>query len=88
MNKLSLLGASLAAVFLIGCAANPPKPIPLPNGGTGYSVTCFNENKGCYMDAAALCKGPYEMVDRSTQLTALGYGQFMSTIDYIVQCKQ
>jgi len=86
MNPKAIILA-LSTVALAGCST-PRKPIPLPNGGQGFSVSCINDQETCYKDAATTCKGPYELTDRTSQITYLGYGQTMTTLTYMVECKK
>lgn len=58
---------------LAACAAPAPRPVQLPNGHSGYSLSCNGTARNiadCMNLAAKFCGGPYTVVDRDSAATA------------------
>jgi len=60
-----------AAIALLGCQANAPRAVTLPNGKQGYTDRCdgtVNEFRACMKAAEKVCGGHYEIVEREQPL--------------------
>jgi hypothetical protein len=65
MRSLLLLSIALA-----GCVGT--KPMPLPDGGSGYALQCPDQ-ASCYRKAAKVCGGKYEVLNESTGFLGADY---------------
>lgn len=68
MKRLSVL----AVILLSSCMNAPPKNVLLPDGRTGFSVSCDGRSDSianCMNAAAAQCGGAYDVVDRQEAST-------------------
>lgn len=76
--KYQTIGLAVLALALTSCADGPKvKPVTLPSGASGYYVTCDlsgHDWTECYDAAGKVCKGPYEITDKSESSTPTPYG--------------
>lgn len=61
--------AVLGVVCIFGCATKRDVAVDLPDGETGYSISCGNSRswEKCFSRASELCGSGYEIVSRATQ---------------------
>lgn len=62
MKRWNLTIAATAAL-VAGCVP-VPRPVSLPDGSTGYSVRCHRDIGNCMNEAAQVCGGKYQILDR------------------------
>ncbi len=66
MHIVKVAGLVFASLCLVGCVTTTP--VYLPNGAMGHEISCGGTAgswSGCLNRAAAICKGPYTIVDRT-----------------------
>lgn len=90
MKRINLI-FPLIALVLTSCADGPKvKPVTLPSGSSGYFVTCDlsgHDWTECYDAAHKVCKGPYEISDKSESSTPTPYGPLVRR-SMFVKCNQ
>ena len=62
---MRVAGLIIASIVVGGCVS--AKPINLPSGQQGYSVTCIRQDLGwaqCYEVAGKTCPSGYEVVEK------------------------
>lgn len=71
------------ALMAEGCVTI--KPVALPNGKLGYSLSGCGDLAKCMNEAATLCGGPYEVIgSQNHSVVANGYGG--SSTEIVVAC--
>jgi len=67
--RYSILIASLAA--LSGCVSSGGEAVPGPSGKAMQEVKCNGSPSGCFKKANVMCKGPYQVIDSSSNAGGL-----------------
>jgi len=79
----------LCTLTLTGCL-NVAKPVRLPDGSQGYTISRCRGMNSCYNKAAEVCGGKYEVIDSTTRnsgAVANGTGSSSSSFEMAVKCK-
>lgn len=59
------------ALTLTGCVSSSGESIPGPSGASMTEATCNGSSRGCMKKAADTCKGPYQVIDSSSNAGGL-----------------
>lgn len=78
-----VIGAFL--VVLSGCATSDSKKIVGPDGTENQLITCY-EIENCYNKASEVCKGPYKIVNTSSETSGMN-GVTGTTVKLLVKCE-
>lgn len=75
---------------LVGCVT--ATSIPLPSGATGFAIENCDSEATCFKKAAEVCKGAYDIVRTSSDVTGVPTQQGGSIIatahSMVIQCKE
>jgi hypothetical protein len=61
MSRYVLL--PIAALCLAACNLTSRETFTAPSGATANSAKCSQSPNGCFKEASATCKGPYQVLD-------------------------
>lgn len=68
--KRAILLTAFSAV-LSGCVASGGETVPGPSGKAMQEAKCNGSPNGCFKKANAVCKGPYQVIDSSSNAGGL-----------------
>lgn len=71
-------------LLLIGCST--VETLTGPDGSTHHLIQC-SEVRLCYEKALEVCKGPYEIVNSTTQVNGAPQGWTVSEQQLLIKCK-
>lgn len=87
---MRILACVMSVLTLAGCM----HPIVLPDGSSGYAITCKNSPEKCYQKASKACPNGYEFFDKDKNISesagvagAFGKAERGANITYVIRCK-
>lgn len=69
MRRALFISAFAAA--LSGCVSSGGEAVPGPSGKVMQEAKCNGSTNGCFKKANAVCKGPYQVIDSSSNAGGL-----------------